>query len=289
MSSFQSHPAAFTVDLEDYYHPELIRRHAAIAERADRAEISTSPILELLERHGVHATFFVVGEVIEKAPGLIRRIVQAGHEIACHTHTHRPLWELTPESFREELRRFKAALRQAAGEVPVRGFRAPTFSIDGRTAWALRVLHEEGFTYDSSIVPVKGPLYGCPGAPFGLYRPSLDRLTEDDASSPLAEFPAPVASLAGKSIPVGGGFYLRALPFALYRHLVRQVLRRRPFFLYVHPWETDPGIPRFRLPRFARWATYTGIAGVLSKIEVLLRQIRFTTVRAALEAGGMRV
>jgi len=289
MSQGQAHPAAFTVDLEDYYHPELIRRHATIGQRVDRAAISTEPILELLERHGVHATFFIVGEVIERDPGLIQRIVRAGHEIGCHTHTHLPLWEMTPESFREELRRFRRALTAAAGDVPVRGFRAPTFSIDGSTAWALRVLHEEGFTYDSSIVPIRGPLYGCAGAPFGIYRPALDRITADDPSSPMAEVPAPVASLAGKHIPVGGGFYLRVLPFALYRRLVRQVLRRRPFFLYVHPWETDSRIPRFALPPLARWATYTGIAGVLSKLEALLQQIRFTTLRAVLEASGVKV
>lgn len=289
MNLGQAHAAALSIDLEDYFHPELVRRHVQPANHEERAEASTGPLLDLLERHRVHATFFVVGEVIRTSPELIKRIVRGGHEIGCHTHTHRPLWELDPEQFREELRQFRSALRNAVGDVDVRGFRAPTFSLDRRTAWALRVLEEEGFTYDSSIVPVKGPLYGCPGAPRIIYRPSRGDFLQDDPRGAIVEFPAPVADVAGRTVPVGGGFYLRAIPFWLYLRLVRKVLSQRPFFLYVHPWETDPAIPRLRLPRLARWATYTGIAGMLGKIEALLGRIRFTTMRTAIEASGFGV
>lgn len=285
----QRFPAAFSVDLEDYYHPELIRRHAAPGACTPRVAESTAPILDLLDRHGVKATFFVVGEVCRSAPALIQRIVEAGHEIGCHTHTHLPLWEMTPDSFRQELDDFKAALKDAVGDVPVRGFRAPTFSVDGSTAWALKVLSEAGFTYDSSIVPIKGPLYGCPGAPLAMYRPALADITKSDAGASLVEFPAPIAQVAGASVPVGGGFYLRVMPFAMYLHLVRRVLKVRPFFLYVHPWETDVGIPRFRLPGFARWATYTGLKRTLSKLDRLLKQVEFTTMRNTLEASGFGV
>ncbi len=287
--SFQRHPAALSVDLEDYHHPELIRRHASPGARAARVEVSTGPLLDLLDRHGVKGTFFIVGEVIRGAAALIRRIAGAGHEIGCHTHTHRPLWEMTPESLSEEIRSFKAALRDVAGDVPVRGFRAPTFSLDRRTAWAFRVLEEEGFTYDSSVVPMRGPLYGCPGAPFEIYRPSRGDFLKKDVSGPIVEFPAPVATLGGCRVPVGGGFYLRAMPFWLYLGLVKKVLKRRPFFLYVHPWETDPGIPRLRLPGLARWATYTGIGGMLRKIERLIERVRFTTMRSVIEASGFGV
>jgi polysaccharide deacetylase family protein (PEP-CTERM system associated) len=283
------HPAAFSVDLEDYYHPELIRRHAALTPGNGRVEASTLPILELLQRYSVRATFFIVGEVIRGAAGLVRRIVEAGHEIGCHTHTHRPLWEMTPESFREEIRSFKKALEEAAGKVDVRGFRAPTFSVDERTSWALRVLEEEGFTYDSSIVPAHGPLYGCPQAPLGMYRPALDDFLKHDPRGLLAEFPAPVATVAGMRVPVGGGIYLRVLPFPVYERLVRRVLRQRPFFLYLHPWETDPGIPRVRLPRLARFATYTGIRSTLGKVEKLLKNFRFNTMRSTLEVSGFGV
>ena len=287
MGGFQDQPAAFSVDLEDYYHAQLVREHTGKARLASRVETSTAPILDLLERHGVRATFFVVGEVAREAPRLIERIVAGGHEIGCHTYAHDPLWDMTPESFREDIRRFKEAIKGAAGDVPVRGFRAPTFSLDGRTGWALRVLAEEGFSYDSSIVPARGPLYGCPGAPIEIYRPSTEDPRQRDASSPLVEFPAPVVGFGRTRLPVGGGIYLRALPFRVYHALVRRVLRKRPFFLYVHPWETDPGIPRIALPRFARWATYTGITGVLEKLERLLRSIRFTTMSAAIESSGL--
>jgi polysaccharide deacetylase family protein (PEP-CTERM system associated) len=209
--------------------------------------------------------------------------------VGCHTHTHRPLWEHTPESLRREIRDFKSALFEVAGDLPVRGFRAPTFSLDTRTAWALRVLEEEGFTYDSSIVPVRGPLYGCPGAPLGVYRPSREDLRAPGEDGALVEFPAPLARWGGKSIPVGGGFYLRTLPFFLYQGLVRGVLRRRPFFLYVHPWETDPATPRIQIPRLARWATYAGIRGALGKIDHLLRTIRFTTMQSVIQAAGFGV
>ena len=283
MNSFQRFPAAFSVDLEDYYHPELIRRNVATRDCAPRVEASAAPILDMLERRGVRATFFIVGEVVRSAPKLIERIVRAGHEVGCHTHTHLPLWEMTPDSFRAELKEFRSALRNAVGNVPCRGFRAPTFSMDRRTEWALKVLVEEGFTYDSSIVPIKGPLYGCPGAPLQIYRPSPADLIVEDARGPLVEFPAPVARLAGINVPVGGGFYLRAMPFFLYLRLVKKVLRDRPFFLYVHPWETDPGIPRFKLPGFARWATYTGISCMLGKIERLLGSIQFTTMSSVIE------
>lgn len=287
MGGFQDQPAAFSVDLEDYYHAQLVREHTGKARLASRVEISTAPILDLLERHGVRATFFVVGEVARDAPRLIQRIVESGHEIGCHTDSHDPLWEMTPESFREDIRRFKEAIKGAAGDVPVRGFRAPTFSLDGRTAWALRVLAEEGFSYDSSIVPARGPLYGCPGAPIEIYRPSTEDPRQKEPSGPVVEFPAPVVGFGRARFPVGGGIYLRALPFRVYHALVRRVLRKRPFFLYVHPWETDPGIPRIALPRFARWATYTGITGMLGKLERLLQSIRFTTMSAVIESSGL--
>jgi polysaccharide deacetylase family protein (PEP-CTERM system associated) len=285
----QDYPAAFSVDLEDYYHPQLVRGHTGSGRLASRVEASTAPILDLLERHGVRATFFIVGEVARDAPRLIERIVRGGHEIGCHTYSHDPLWDMTPESFREDLRRFKAEIKGAAGDVPVRGFRAPTFSLDEGTSWALPILAEEGFTYDSSLVPARGPLYGCPGAPVGIYRPSSEDLRRPDPRGPLVEFPAPVVSFARQRFPVGGGIYLRALPFRVYHALVRRVLKRRPFFLYIHPWETDPDIPKFDLPRFARWATYTGIAGMLKRIERLLESIRFTTMGAAIELGAGRI
>ena len=284
--SAELYPASMSVDLEDYFHPELVRRSIGPQDRRERVSASTAPLLDLFERYGIRATFFVVGEVIRAAPALIRRIAGAGHEIGCHTYSHRPLWELDPESFRREIRDFGAALEEVAPGTLVRGFRAPTFSLDARTSWALDVLGEEGFQYDSSIVPSRGPLYGCPGAPRGIYRPSRENFLVHDAAGPLVEFPAPVSRLGGVTVPVGGGIYLRGLPLVIYKRLVRGLLRRRPFFLYVHPWETDPDVPRVALPRLSSLATYCGIRGMLRKIENLLQTFKFTTMGAVVDQYG---
>lgn len=277
---------AFSVDVEEYSHAELVRRRLKDHRPVPGVERATRPLLEMLACHGATATFFLVGEVVRDAPELVREIAAGGHEIGCHTFSHRPLWEHTPESLRSELREFRSALAEAEPAVSVRGFRAPTFSVDPRTSWALRVLHEEGFAYDSSVVPARGPLYGCPGAPLGPYRISLEDPRLEDPSSPLVEFPAPVVRSPAGNLPIGGGIYLRVLPSWLYRRLVRGVARRRPVFLYVHPWETDPETPRLPLPRLARWATYWGIRKARGKVEALLRDFQLVSLSKALEAQG---
>jgi polysaccharide deacetylase family protein (PEP-CTERM system associated) len=279
----------FSVDVEEYTHAELVRRSLDGKRSSSTVEQATRPLLEMLAHHRVTATFFLVGEVIRDAPQLVCDIVAGGHEIGCHTFTHRPLWEHTTETFRSELREFRSTLQDVSPDVSVRGFRAPTFSIDPRTSWALRVLHEEGFVYDSSVVPARGPLYGCRGAPLRPYRISLDDPRCEDPDSPLLEFPAPVIRWPLGNVPVGGGIYLRLLPSWLYRWLVRGVARRRPFFLYVHPWETDPETPRLPLPRLARWATYAGIRKARDKVEALLQEMTFTSLSKALEAQGYGV
>lgn len=276
------YPAALSVDLEDHYHAELVRRHAPGAARDSRIALSCGRLLDLFDRKGARATFFIVGELIRSERDSIRRIASSGHEIACHSYTHRPLWDLGPEEFREELRRFQAALEEVLPGTRAAGFRAPTFSLDRRTAWALQVLEEEGFAYDSSIVPARGPLYGCPGAPLGLYRPSREDIARHDPRGEVVEFPAPVVRIGPLQLPVGGGIYLRVLPFGIYRRLFERVLAKRPGFLYVHPWETDPETPRLRLPAPARLATYFGIRGMLGKLERLLDRISFTTMASAI-------
>ncbi|MGQ9588798.1 MAG: polysaccharide deacetylase family protein [Planctomycetota bacterium] len=276
------HPAALTVDLEDIAHAELVRRRAPGAAAGSRIARSTARLLDLFDRKGVRATFFVVGELLRKEPETIRRIARLDHEIGCHSYSHRPLWELSPEEFRAELREFQAALAEVVPGARAAGFRAPTFSVDRRTAWALGVLEEEGFAYDSSVVPARGPLYGCPGAPLSIYRPSREDICRHDPGGRLVEFPAPVADLGIAKVPVGGGIYLRLLPFRVYRRLFERVLARRPGFVYVHPWETDPETPRVPLPLAARCATYSGLRGMLGKLERLVDAVRFTTMAGAI-------
>lgn len=290
------------VDVEDWFHPELVRARVASGDPRTVVERGTDALLERFARHGVRATFFLLGEVAGRHPALVRRIVDGGHEIACHGMTHRPLWALDRESFRAELRAFRAAVREAlgteaapgggaagrsrAGAAAAVGYRAPTFSLDRSTAWALDVLREEGFRYDSSIFPARASLYGVAGAPLGIYRPAAGDLARHDPAGPIVEFPVAVARFGPLRVPAAGGFYLRALPWAGLCFLLDRIARERPFALYLHPWECVTGLPRARLGPAAALITYLNLDSVPGKLERLLQRYRFVPMREALEAGG---
>lgn len=280
------HPAAITIDVENWFHPELVRERVGTDGAADVVRAGTEAILDALARHRVKATFFMLGEVAERHPDLVRRIVEAGHELGCHGMTHLPLWRLTPEAFRQELRDFRAVIRAALGADPVVGYRAPTFSLDRTTAWALPVLREEAFTYDSSIFPMQVMLYGVKGAPLGIYRPSGDDLARHDPRGVLVEFPVAVGSLAGLRIPVAGGFYLRVLPLWLLTAVLDRIARARPISIYIHPWECAKDLPRVALPWTAALITYFQLDTVGRKLEALLSRYEFLTMRAILEREG---
>lgn len=266
---------ALSVDLEDWYHPELVRPHLGEGPRPSYVREALAPLLERLQRHRVRATFFVVGELLAPLADLLHALQEAGHELGCHGWSHRTLWALGPEGLREELARFRReAARLGLGDVV--GFRAPTFSLNGRTAWALPLLAEFGFRYDSSVFPARGPLYGVPGAPLGRYRPSPEDPARPTADGPVWELPPTVCHLGPWRVPVAGGAYLRLLPFAFLRWCLRRVAREgRPLVLYVHPWELWPGTPRADLPPLARWATYGGQGRVLGRLERLLEAFSF--------------
>jgi len=270
---------ALSIDLEDWFHPLLVQPFLRDVERVSRVVDASGPLLELLDRHDVRATFFCVGEILEHHPELIREINGRGHEIGFHGMTHRPLWDLTPTEFETEVRDFEGLTARVLGqERSVRGFRAPTFSLDAKTTWALPILARFGYSYDSSVFPMRGPLYGVPAAPVSPYRVSAEDPGAIDANSPLLEFPPAVCEVMGMRIPVGGGFYLRLLPLPMLAKLLELINRDRPFVLYVHPWETDPATPRMNLKPLARFATYHGLGSTLAKLDRLLTRFRFTTV-----------
>ncbi len=279
------HLAAFSFDIEDWHHSELnpvrdARPEESIVERG------TEAILDLLAKHGWRSTFFVLGDVVRSHPELVRRMVREGHELACHGMAHRPLWRATPESFRVELREFRVAVEQVVGDFPVSGFRAPSFSVDRSNPWALDVLHEEGYRYDSSIFPMKVKLYGTPGAPVGIYRPSRLDLRRHDPGGAIVEFPVAIAELQGLRFPVGGGFYLRALPMPLFGACLDFILRHRPFVLYLHPREIAPESRRSSLDPVNGFITYVNLHTVLAKLEHLFERYRWTTMRDILELEG---
>jgi polysaccharide deacetylase family protein (PEP-CTERM system associated) len=278
--------ASLTFDIEDWYHPELVRAHVAKDDRRTVVHQGTMELLDLLRRHRARSTFFVLGDVAARHPDLVRRIVDEGHELASHGYSHTSLWRLDRESFRTELRDFRRAVKAALGADPVVGFRAPTFSIDRTTAWGLEVLRDEGFTYDSSIFPMKVKLYGVAGAPLGIYRPSADDPGRHDPAGTLVEFPVAVHAVAGLRLPVAGGFDLRALPRAVFEAALAAYVRQRPASLFIHPWEWVSDIPRVELGAVDGFITYHNLHAVPGRLERILARHRCEPMIDILERGG---
>jgi polysaccharide deacetylase family protein (PEP-CTERM system associated) len=196
---------ALSIDLEEWYHTELARGERSSLSQATEA---TQPILDLLDRYQIKASFFVVGEVAEQNPDLIRSIFERGHEIGCHTFSHTLVWELGENLFRQELEHCQSVMERILGKVRMKGFRAPCYSIDNRNKWALKVLADFGYQYDASIFPLKiNPLYGISGAPIRPYRISFEDVRKEDVRSPLIEFPFCPLTVWKLRIPISGGFY----------------------------------------------------------------------------------
>jgi polysaccharide deacetylase family protein (PEP-CTERM system associated) len=275
---------AFSIDLEFWHTAELLKPYVPKAP-PDRLLEGVEPLLALLDRTGVQATFFTVGALAERYPELIRALHARGHEIACHGWSHARLHDLGEAGFRREVRDCAVLFRELTGEPPL-GFRAPTFSLDASTSWALRVLHEEGYRYDSSVFPVRTPLYGLAGAPLHPYRPDAARLAAADSAQPLWEFPVAALEAGGLRLPAGGAFYLRLFPARLVSMAIERLNARGfPAILYYHPWEgcTETPVPGGLTP-WVRFVTYWGRASVLGKIERLLARHRFGPMRDLLEA-----
>ena len=290
---------ALTIDVEDWYHPELVRSRVSLdgAEAgAARPQIeeSTGALLDLLRQRGIKATFFIVGEIAQRHPRLIQAIAAEGHELGCHGMDHRPLWDLTPDQFRSDLAQFAAIMSSVVPGVDIIGFRAPTFSLENRTSWALTVLGSLGYHYDSSIFPLRTPVYGVSGGPLHPYRPSLSNVAQvesrpqsgGNSQSTVLEFPMSVWSWAGLRVPICGGFYLRVLPFQFVRSALKQINRQRPFVLYVHPWETFAGTPRLPLPLASRFITYYHLQDMMARLTALLDAFSFAPMRTVLEGMG---
>lgn len=240
------------------------------AEYGRRMETVTRELLDRLSAANAPATFFVVGDIAQTRPRLVREIADRGHEVGCHGWDHRRVHRLTPAALREDIRRSKGELEQATGR-PVFGFRAPTFSVVRETAWAIDVLAESGLTYDSSIFPVRHDRYGVPSAPRTPF-------VAAGQNGEILELPPATLRVCGVNLPVAGGGYFRLFPLGLMRAGLRQMRRRtRPAvgMLYFHPWEFDPDQPRLPLSAFQQWRTYTGIGASLGRLERLLEAYRF--------------
>ncbi|MGC9270229.1 XrtA system polysaccharide deacetylase [Acidiphilium sp.] len=257
---------ALTIDVEDYFQ---VQAYAGAIDRADwdtiprRVEANTDMILKALERHHAHATFFTLGWVAERHPALIRRIVDAGHELASHGYGHQLVTDLTEAQFRDDLLHAKSILEAIAG-TPVIGYRAPTFSIGSHNAWAWDILSETGHRYSSSVFPVRHDLYGAPSAPRDPYHP---------AGRGLIEIPMTTVQLFGRNLPCSGGGYFRLFPYALYRAGVRHLHRReqKRAIFYSHPWEFDPGQPTVPAAKWtSRFRHRVNLARMPARLDNLL-------------------
>lgn len=258
---------AMTVDVEEYFQV------SAFAHRLSRDDWETLPsridgsvgrLLDLFETHGAKCTFFTLGWIAERHGALIRRLVDAGHELASHGYEHRRATDQTADEFRADVRRTKALLEQTGG-VAVTGYRAASFSFDKRNPWAHEILAEEGYRYSSSIYPVVHDHYGVPDAPRFPYRPLAVR--------GVVEYPLSTVHLWGRNLPCSGGGYFRLVPYALSRWAVRRIneLDRQPAIFYCHPWEIDPGQPRVDgLGAMSRFRHYVNLNRMEKKLTRLL-------------------
>ena len=276
---------AFSIDVEDYFQVAALAgaiSRESWPDREYRVEANTERILKLLDETQVRGTFFVLGWVAEKSPSLVKRIAAAGHEIACHGHSHQLIYSQTPDVFREETTRAKRHLEDVIGQ-PVLGYRAASFSITKDSLWALETLIDLGFRYDSSIFPIAGhDRYGIPGASV-----EIGPVTAPSGRT-IVEFPMSAAMFFGVQVPVSGGGYFRILPYWLTRTGLKQINEQagRPFTFYLHPWEVDPGQPRVKVKAFSRFRHYTNLHKTEGRLRRVLGDFAFSTMRDVLTARG---
>ena len=274
---------ALSVDVEDYFQVQAFADRIA---REDwprfpsRVEGNVDRLLDLFDETGARGTFFVLGWIARRHPELVRRIARRGHEVASHGMTHRMITELTPDEFRAEAVDSRILLEDLAGS-PVLGFRAPSYSVNRGTLWALEVLRDAGYVYDSSIYPIRRRRYGYPEGPVTPARVPA-------GARDIAEFPLPTVPLGPVRFPVLAGAYLRLLPswvsLAAARYHERHGI---PFVLNVHPWEIDPEQPEVGYSRLAKWTHYARLGRTESTLRRVLRGARYGTIAARLRELGL--
>lgn len=270
---------AMTIDVEDYFHVSAfdgVVPRSTWAGLECRVERNTDRLLEIFDCGGIKATFFVLGWVAERYPALVGRIAAAGHELASHGHAHRLVYDLTPAMFRDDIRRSKTVLEDAAG-VAVQGYRAPSYSITPLSLWALDILIEEGFTYDASIFPIHHDRYGIPVSARHPYR-----LTR--SAGELIEVPGSTVQWGPLKLPIAGGGYFRIFPYELSAWGIRRINRveQRPAIFYLHPWEIDPAQPRLPAGVLTRFRHYRNLGATEDRLRRLLAEFEFGPVRSVL-------
>jgi polysaccharide deacetylase family protein (PEP-CTERM system associated) len=275
---------ALTVDVEDYFQV------SAFADNIDqddwdkhplRVENNTHRLLDLFDEYQVKATFFILGWVAERAKDLVIEIANRGHEVACHGYSHQLVYNQSPDVFQQETIRAKNILEDIVQQ-QVRGYRAASYSITEKSQWALDILAETGFIYDSSIFPVRHDRYGMPDSPKYPYR------LKTPAGNSIIEFPLSTAKIINYRLPIAGGGYFRLYPYWLSKMGLAQINRQqKPFIFYLHPWEIDPDQPKISASWFSRFRHYNNLDKCESRLRNLMTDFQFTTTWDVLSNLGL--
>ena len=267
---------ALTIDVEGYYRVPAFESSGRFEDGGNydgRVECNTQRMLDILAATDIHATFFMLGYVAERHPSIVKAIHAAGHEIASHGYAHRLVYNMTPEGFRQDLRKAKHLLEDLTGS-PVLGYRAASHSITKQSFWSLDILVEEGFEYDSSIFPIRHDRYGISGYPRFPHRVSVNGRS-------LIEYPLSTVRIGGVVMPIAGGKYLRLLPYGVTRWALLHINEneQQPAMIYLHPWEIDPDQPESLTSKLTRWRRQVNLNTTEGKFRCLLRDFRFGPVR----------
>jgi len=273
------------IDFEDWYHPELVKKYVKDEKHEPRMFKGIDKILEMLRRNDTLATFFVVGELLETNPEIFDKIIENEHDIAFHTMYHTRIDSLNfKENFRNEIEKFSKLTNKKS-----KGFRAPTFSLNNSSSWIIDFLAENGYIYDSSVVPAKTDLYGIPNAETRPYRISSNSLEKNDPNGKLLEFPLLVTKFLGKKVPASGGFYLRTLPMRVIKNAIRQYEKQEiPATFYIHSWELTPEfMPKLPLSTKDKFITYHNLQKAFTKMNQLIQEFEFTSFEKFLENNSI--
>ena len=283
-----------TIDVEDYFQVsafENIVKKDNWDTYPSRVVQNTRKILSILDEHNVKATFFILGWTAEKHPQLVKEISAKGHEICCHSYYHRLVYDLTPEEFYQDTKKAKDILEQITGKEVV-GYRAPSYSITQKSLWAIKILCDLGFKYDSSVFPIHHDRYGIPDAPRYpfIWNTTGEEPTIYNKSDPeglaehqqtLKEYPISTALLFGRKLPVSGGGYFRLFPYWLTQKALHTIntQEKKNFIFYMHPWEFDPEQPRFNnASAFSKFRHYNNLDKTTSRFTQLLKDFSFTAM-----------
>jgi len=273
-----------SVDVEDYFHVAALSESIKMEDWssiAPRVVENTRRLLDLFDRHGVKATHFVLGWVAERFPELVREIDARGHEIASHGYSHQLVYNQSPDVFRQETVKSKSILEDALGK-PVTGYRAASYSITKNSLWALDILCELGFMYDSSIFPIRHDRYGIHDAEL------LPHKLKTPNGGEIVEFPLTTSSLFGIKMPAAGGGYFRLYPYAFSKFLLRRVEKaNKPIVFYLHPWEIDHEQPRVKVSVLSTFRHYNNLGKCEQRLDKLLSQFSFGTMKESLEKQNL--